>query len=398
MGKRITLDFKKVKSKKKGIVYRVWLREGRAKLASKQGFKRKKDAEQWAERKIEEIKNDRKRESLEKEKATRITFSVASSDYLTWGKPRWKKGTYGGKVGIYAEFIEFLHKHHPDGIDAELDKIPAPFIEQYMYTVSAMDGRSNKTGNRHRREIGAVWTHAITRGLMDGIKRTKQFIDNPVKDIKKFKVKKYSRHVPTWETVMLYRGEALPGDESDYVELMCSTIQRGISIRKLEWVNVHLAERKAVFEHAKRNGDTAQVWVYLNDTAYEILKRRAENRQTDSPFVFVNTHPYSGGGRYQRNCSFIKHLFHRIRERLQERLNKDIELVTGHALRHWGSHMLDKADVSREHIGKMLDHQRPETTEIYLDEMRVYEDVATALDEIGKKGLPKKQDHLKLVK
>ncbi len=389
-----TLDTQQKKTKTKGIVLRTWLREGRKVIATKQGFKLLKDAKKWAAEQETAILQAREQKVLEARMRTRITFLRASNDYLDWGKPRWKKNTYGGKVSIYSRFIAFLHEHHPDGENAELANIPAPLIEKYMYFASAEEGCTDKTGNRHRREIGAVWTHAIKRGLLDGINRTKQHIDNPVHDIAPFKVEKYARRVPTFETVQLYREEAERGNESDYIELMCNTIQRGISVRTLTWQNVYLTERKAGFVHSKRDGETKTVWIYLNDTAHAILKRRFKSRETDSPYVFVNP---NSGNRYQRNSSFIKKLFHKIRARLKERLDVDIELVTGHALRHWGAHMLDNADVSRERIGKMLDHQRPETTEIYLDEMRVYEDVAEALDHISKNG-PPKSDHLKLVK
>ena len=391
---RFMLDTERVKTKKRGTVYRAWLREGRTKLASKQGFATIREAMEWANEKETEILQMRELEALEAEKATRITFLNASNDYLDWGKPRWGQGTYVGKVGIYARFLEFLDLHHPDGIDAELDDVPSPLIERYMYHASAQEGCSNKTGNRHCREIGAVWTHAITRGLMNGIRRTKQYIDNPARDIKPFTEEEYSRHVPTFETVQLYRGEARPGDESDYIEIMCNTIQRGRSIRTMKWSNVKLAERKAGFTHGKRDGTITTVWIHLNDTVYEILKRRFRERETDSPFVFVN--PLSGN-RYQRNASLIKHLFANIKERLEKRLGIEIEHVTGHALRHWGSHMLDEADVPEERIGKMLDHQRPSTTKIYLDKMRVDEGVANKLEEISRNG-PRKPKYLKVVK
>ena len=375
-------------------MYRVFLREGRKRVANKQGFATKREAKAWAAKEGERILAERAKKAVAAEKATRITFYGASNDYLDHGKPRWGKGTYTGKVGIYAEFLGFLSVNHPDGVEADLDNVTAPLIEKYMYAVSTMPGRSNKTGNRHCREIGAVWTHVTKRGLLDGIKRTKLYIDNPVHDIKPLVEEEYQRHVPTFETVQLYRGEANPGDESDYIEMMCNTIQRGRSIRTLAWQRVKLAERKAGFQHAKKDGTIRTVWIHLNDTAYEILKRRFRERETDSPFVFVN--PLSGN-RYQRNASLIKHLFRNIKERLEKRLDMEVELVTGHALRHWGAHMLDDANVSEERIGRMLDHQRPSTTKIYLDKMRVDEGVADALEEISKTG-PRKPKYLKVVK
>jgi len=307
----------------------------------------------------------------------------ASNDYLSYGKPRWQKGTFGSKVGIYQRFLEFLHGHHPDGKDAELANIPAPLIEQYMYFASAKEGCSNKTGNRHCREIGAVFNHTIKRGLLDGINRTKLFIQNPCQDIEPFTEDEYQRPVPTLETMQLYREAALPGDESDYVELMCNTIQRGRSIRTLKWVNVRLADRMATFEHRKRDGGISKVRVHLNETAFKILQRRFSERKTDSPFVFIN--PLSGN-RYQRNASMIKNLFHNIKERIEYEQGKEIDLVTGHALRHFGAHMLDNAKVSEERIGKLLDHQRPSTTKIYLDKMRVDRDIADQLEKISKNG------------
>lgn len=391
---RFKLVTQKKQTKRNGVVLRAILKEGRKAHASKQGFKTLREAKTWAAEQETKILQAEEAAHLAAKLETRTTFLKASNDYLSWGEHRWDSNTYVGKKGIYKRLLSFLNKHHPEGVTAALDDIPAALIEKYMYWVAKQPKCSNKTSNRHHREIGAVFNHAIKRGLLVDIERVKQRIDNPCHDIEKFSEDEYNRPVPTFEVVELYRGEA-KGDESDYIEMMCNTLQRGRSIRILQWQHVNFAEKVVGFRHKKRKGGGFRtVWVHMTEAVETILKRRFKDRETDSPFIFVN---HFSGNRYQRNSAFIKKLFHRIRERLEKRLDTDIEPITGHALRHWGSRELDRLGISEKRIGNLLDHQKESTTRLYLETMRVDEDVTEALATIRKDG-QRKPKHLKVVK
>jgi len=380
---------------KKGLMWRVRLREGRKKGPSKGGFKTKAEGKAWAVQKELEIVQQQELAEAEAKRTIHTGLYDAYNDYLSWGQPRWRKNTYYGKKAVFVRFLGYLTDHHPDGLEAPLKRITSAFMEEYMYWLAEQDGCSTKTSNRHKREVGAVFNHARRRGVLKGLERVKERdLDNPCRDIEPFAEDEYNRPVPTFETVELYRGEA-KGDEADYIELLCNTIQRGISIRRLKWEHVHFAERRVGFRHKKRDGGGySTVWVHMNKTVHEILKRRFEERETDSPYVFINKY---SGERLFRRSSFIKNLFHRIRARLNERLDTEVELVTGHALRHWGARMLDEMGYSEKRIGNLLDHQNEATTRIYLEKMRVDEDLADGLEQIRNEK-KRKPNHLKVVK
>ncbi|GEM_PF-1553128 len=376
----------------KGQRWRVWLKKGRKRLASKQGFTTKKAAKEWAN-------EEETRMTQEWEKAnapTVTTYLSASNDYLSWGEPRWDRNTYVYKRGVYRAFLAFLKVNHPDGINAAPEEISSALIERHMYELAVKPKCSSKTSNRHKREIGAVFNHIINRGILTGAERIRQNINNPCRDIEPFAENHYVRPVPTFETVELYRAAA-QGDESDYIEIMCNTIQRGRSVRCLSWDLIHFADRKAGFVHKKRKGGGGKVvWVYLNDTMLDILKKRFERRGDADQYVFINPET---GDRFYRNNRFIKDLFSRLQERIKDEMDIKVEKITGHALRHWGAHELDANGVSQKQIGNMLGHQRETTTSIYLDEMRVDQAPAEKLEQLRReRQVEKRQKNIRVVK
>lgn len=355
---------------KKGERRRAWLKKDRVTVASKAGFKTVRDAKKWG------MEKENLLLAQEHQPTILITFFDLANDYLTWTRARRRPNTYVCKRGVYIKFFDYLRNEHPLALAAGPQDIDASFIESYMDVETTR--MSTKTANRARRELSAVFNH--------GIRRRGLLIHNPCHRIEKLPETEYVRPVPTDDVVSAYRAAALPGDESDFIETYCNTLQRGISIRRLAWMDIFLDRRVAGFRVRKRrSGNDELVWVHLNDTMMEILTRRFRERPQDARYVFTNPET---GGRYRRRSVFFYELFKNIQSRIERRLSKEAGepvkyiRITGHELRHWGSHCLDDLRISEEQIQNLLGHKDRKTTKVYLGKMRVDEQTTDALERL----------------
>lgn len=391
---------------KKGDRRRVILKENGKQLETKKGFKTKKEAGQWATRRIGEIENERLHSALPK--TTPMTFFAIAKDYLSHKAKSNDTNTLSGKRTVIRRFLAFLHENHPQGALAGASDISTLFIEEYMAFTS--DNKNNKskkrgshpwttkTGNRHKRELSTVFRHAIKKGIVSGDERIRLDISNPCEGAERLKEKKYRRPVPVTDIVALYVLYAKDGIEKDYLEIMCLTNQRGRMIRRFAWEDVDFDRKQATFWHGKGKGDFKPVTVSLGKKALSILKRRFLKRKPDDIYVFTNP---KNGERYSRNHDPIRFLFHDIRRRIEESdmVQGEVPLVTGHALRHWGFRRLDKAGLSDKDMMMQGGWSKMSTMRTYLDEMRSSDSASDMMESTFEKlEISQPKTNLKIVK
>lgn len=393
--KKFSLTIVKYQTKK-GIFRRAMIRESQKLIGSKQGFKTVREAKEWANE--EEARIIKRRKLLLSK--TGITFLMVSNDFLDYKKNKVSRNTFSAFCTLLRRFLKFLNLRHAKGPEIAPEAISGLFIEEFMeWVLENYKKCSSKVANRHLRDLKSIFKHAIEKGIILGDKRVTIDMKNPCLGVEKLKEKKYVRPVPSSEVVALYRQFAEPGNERDYIDIMCLTLQRGKMIRTLAWEDIQWDTNIATFWHKKGNGELKPVPVLMSPDLKTILKRRFDNRGDNDTHVFM----HEGGGRCRRNQSFPRRTFEFIRKRIITQMREEtgdkeytIVKVTGHAFRHWGAHELDKV-LPREEIQKQLGHEDLRTTKIYLDDMAVSNSAANTLQNISS-GLSKKAPLLRRVK
>ena len=285
---------------------------------------------------------------------TSITLSELCEMYLDHCQGRFRHNTIRQKIFVYRSMIRFI------GSDMPCDAIKPRMVEAYL--ASQLEARGPKAANRDLRDIKALFAWAAKHDLcaVPGIRLMDPYPEG--------KTIKYVPPVEDFNRVLM----VAHGDDRDLLLVLYHTAgRRGEILERLSWEDVNFEGRYVRLHTRKRKGGSMQGrTVPMNETLYEVLWRRWQNRRKDSPFVFTSS---KTGGRYSREA----------KKGLMTRLCRQagVKPFTMHAIRHLVASILsDSHKASPRQIQSFLGHQRIDTTENYLHEIRPMDDVAGVLD------------------
>lgn len=217
-------------------------------------------------------------------------------------------------------------------------KIERKDVEDHLGEVAK---KSHFVANKQLRFIKALFNHGVERDMSD----------NPAEKIKYFSIEKRKKYIPPFADVEKVLSIVLPKQRA-YLLAIISTLARVNEINKLKWEDVRegyliLRTRKS------KNSDLTERGIPINET----LKSVIESMPKISEHVFchpVNKKPYDYRSKLlKRACEKAK-----VRE------------FGYHALRHYGASKLADSGVPITDIQILLGHQRPTTTDIYLQSIR----------------------------
>jgi integrase len=328
----------------------------------------KKEGREWAEKKVKEIDAE-----LKKTKSPTLMFSAGSKEYLedcTW----MQRQTINEKYHQYTSFAEWMVKtilNKP--VDFSFDSITIEIARKYYRYVQAKV--STKTANNHLKNLKAMWNWHMTEA------RTKF---NPWTHIKKNKGEEHQEYVPPTEDIVAVLLAAKPWQQ-DYLNIILKTGCRASDPRRLTWDFVNFEQEWIAFWTMKRQGGEKKyrkIAMPKGSTLYDILKRRWNERDNRSVYVFTN--PETGTG-YVRNAWDFKYMLKdaynyqklkdgtkvKRREKVGLCSKAGVKVFTLKSLRHFVALRLDDSGkASLTDIQKLLGHEKATTTDTYLKGLR----------------------------
>jgi integrase len=212
-------------------------------------------------------------------------------------------------------------------------------VEDYLSSVAS---KSHFVANKGLRFIKALFNHGIERDLLS---------DNPAQKIKYFPVDKKKKYIPPLEDVNKVLAILLPKQKA-YIAAIISTLARINEINKLKWEDIS-GDFLVLRTRKSKNSDLTERTIPINDTLKAVLKLMPKI----SEYVFchpVNKKPYLYRSKFlKKACAKV-----------------GVKEFGYHALRHYGASKLSDSGVPLTDIQAILGHQRPTTTDIYLQSIR----------------------------
>lgn len=371
----------KHKQKKRGWYCRFML-DGV--IYKKEGFPTKSEAAEWEDNERYRIKHP---EEVQLE-TTPLTFAQVSSRYLeTYSSDFHQKNTYRQKAFVFRTFITYQQE------DPEIEKLCPPdfreylkarkdannfivlekkeltvgqkqFLKDHPFLVRRKGSDGNKVANRDLKEFHALFRWANREEIIRS---------NPVVNLDPYPEDEKPRYIPPVEDidrVILAATEF----ELDLIQTIYHTLGRLSEVLGSSWDDVNFEKRTVKLRTRKRKGGKLQTdLIPMSATLFKCLKRRWNERDKTSPYIFTKP----DGGIYTKDDKLI-------REMMASLCNKaGVKKFGFHAIRHHVAMILeDSGKATLREIQKMLRHQRPTTTDKYLEGLSpAMEKVANILDE-----------------
>ena len=337
-------------------------------IYKKEGFTTKSDAAEWEENERYRIKHPEQPTP----EMTPLTFAKVSNEYLsTYSSDFHQKNTFRQKVFVFRTFITFFQedpaieeltpsdftnylKARKDANDLaalendRLTKEQKEFLEEYSFLVRRKGSEGNKVANRDLKEFKALFAWANRQTIIQ---------HNPVINLEPYPEEEIPRYIPPVEDIDRVILAATDW-ELDFIQTLYHTLGRLSEILRLTWKDVNLAKRTVMLRTRKRKGGQIQSdLVPMSETLYSCLKKRWNERDKSSPYVFTKP----GGGIYTKNDKPIKEMMDKLCRKA------GVRKFGFHAIRHHVAMILeDSGKATLREIQKMLRHNRPTTTDNYL--------------------------------
>lgn len=211
-------------------------------------------------------------------------------------------------------------------------------VEQYLLETAL---KSHFVANKELRFIKALFNHGLERNMLS---------TNPADRIKYFAVEKKKKYIPPKKDVEKVLSLATK-EQNSYLLAIINSLARVNEINKLKWTDNF--EKYIVLRTRKsKNSDIVERKIPKNKT----LKKVIESQPKIGEYIYC----HEDGNRYGYRSKMIRTLCK----------NAKVREFTYHNLRHYGASKLADEGVPITVIQVLLGHQRPTTTDIYLQSIR----------------------------
>ena len=318
----------------------------------KEGFQTRSAALEWEVEKRHELKNTKP------SKPTPLTFSQVSTMYLEDCKDRFQKNTWRQKAFVYRNFLAFIN------YDPAADSIPKQTIIEYLKNRKEHSG--NCTANRDLKEFKALCNWGIRQELL---------LKNQCVNIENYPEEPKIKYVPPADDINRVL-MAADREDMDLILTLYHTAGRTSEVLNMVWDDVNFEQRWVrLWTRKRRGGELQEDKLAMTDTLYDVLKRRWDNRDKTTAYIFHN----DDGARF----TYIQKRY--TMKRLCR--NAGVKVFGFHAIRHHVASILaDSGKASLSQIQKMLRHRRTTTTDNYIKTLDPQlRQVANVLDQQGKR-------------
>ncbi len=217
-------------------------------------------------------------------------------------------------------------------------------VEKYLNKIAET---SKTKANKRLRLVKALFNHGIKRNWLR---------HNPCQGIERFPESKGKRYIPPIEDLKLVIEVAeAPGClDKFYLLTLLHTLGRMREVNRLKWDDVDFDRGfVTLYTRKAKCSDLKPVRVPMNADLRHVLKRVPRT----SEYVFTNPRTETA---YDHRDKFLHTLCQLA----------GVKEFTYHCLRHFGASALDEMGVSLTSIQSLLGHERPTTTDHYLQSLR----------------------------
>jgi len=268
-----------------------------------------------------------------------MTYLETVSSYLAFSERRHATETFKYKQRVYRLFGDHLDRLKAD---IPLELINSAMIVEYLSTLP-----TSPVYNAHRKDLGALFSYAMR--VLE-IPLTK----NPCQVIEK--LPQGPRHKKTWTTEEFHKLlESLTIDEKPLILTLAYTMARIDEVLRLTITDINLTENfLTLYTRKNRDGSYRGRNIPIGQQMKDIMTPLCSGRTPDE-FVFVNPKTST---RYSRRPKLMRTICKRA----------GITHYGFHAIRHFiTSYLYDKKDVGKTDLQRLLGHQTPTTTDIYIN-------------------------------
>jgi integrase len=228
--------------------------------------------------------------------------------------------------------------------DLFIDEITEEMVRTRLIELAREFGNNN--ANRHLIALKAVFNH-VENGQIER---------NPCVGIPKFPTEKVVKYIPPKDHIAQVILLAKPLDRA-YLNVIRFTAARVREINNLTWEDVDFEKRTVrLWTRKKKGGNKTPRLVPMVQDTFSALRYAWENRDRTSPYVFTN--PLTKKN-FDYRDKFLGTLCRRA----------GVPEFCYHALRHHTASILAERGAPITDIQKILGHERPTTTDNYLQSL-----------------------------
>ncbi len=225
-----------------------------------------------------------------------------------------------------------------------IDEISGEMVRTRLIELAKELGNNN--ANRHLIALKAVFN----------LFQNGQLVQNPCAGIPKFPTEKAVKYIPPKDHIARVILLAKPMDRA-YLTVIRFTAARVREINNLTWEDVDFDKRTVrLWTRKKKGGNKTPRLVPMVQETLAALKYAWKNRDLNSPYVFTN--PLTKKN-YDYRDKFLDTLCRRA----------GVPEMGYHALRHHTASILAERGAPLTDIQKILGHERPTTTDNYLQSL-----------------------------
>jgi integrase len=305
------------------------------------------------ERRLAILWEEKTKGELEKQRTIPTIFLTPlewANTYLSDVKRRAVQKTYDEKR---RDFIRMLKFAGDKPLVRFSPALALSFLQQQY------DSRSGYSANKARKNLATAWDWG--KSFIDGFPE----IVNPFRAVRRFPEERSPRYIPPeadfWSVMQVAEGQ----DKVMLTAFLHLAARRG-EIFKLKWFDLDFIGGQArLMTRKTKDGSVRADWIPMTDELKEILQAWRENRpHKKSEYVFnvLEDSPsplYKAGDPYK----FRQHLMKRLCELA------GVKRFGFHAIRHLSASILYRAGIPISDIQRILRHQRPTTTDLYLQSL-----------------------------
>ena len=212
-------------------------------------------------------------------------------------------------------------------------------VEDYLNEVAKQSTR--QAGMRLR----------LIKALFNYGKKSQLISHNPTDGVEPYAKEKVSVYIPTEEDIKKVLSVASDKDRL-YLLVIIHTLSRISSINNLRWEDIH-DDYLTLYTRKAKNSDLKKIVIPLN----QVLKETLARIERKGGYVFINPTTRKP---YQYRSKLMKGLCKKAK----------VTPFGFHAFRHFGASLLDNKGVALSTIQKLLGHERPSTTDLYIQSLR----------------------------
>ncbi|MBF0482242.1 MAG: site-specific integrase [Alphaproteobacteria bacterium] len=272
-----------------------------------------------------------------------------ANEVLAFALSRRAPATYTEKKGVFKRLLKAF------GPDVALGDLDYDIAEEYLDGHAAE--RSGNAANKDRKNLAADWKWAQRKFRREGFPAG----GNPWLEVERYSETRHPRYVPPMQDMVTVLANA-QGQDHAMLTVILHLAARKDEVFRLTWEDIDFTRGKVRLKTRKtETGAWREDWLPMTRECRKACMAQWERRQPEQTAVFAQTGEYNMDEAYRgQPYSSRQHYMRKACVR------SGVKPFGFHAIRHLAAGALFEAGYPVSTIQKVLRHQSPTTTVVYL--------------------------------